>query len=152
MRRFFNCLFIAVALLGMSVTMQSCDDDDVYVDSQLWGSPSWFGGKVFTAEAQPDQYNAYWVLNFYNNGTFSVVPTDYYGNRIWEISGYDGRWVVDYPNQRLYITYYGYSANTVWQFQWWDQIDDYSGYYPTVKLYTALGNGALDNLVFYSGF
>lgn len=154
MTRLLKYFVIALISLGLAPVLQSCDDDDdsVRVDSYLWGSPEWFNGKVFTAESQPGQYNAFWVLNFYSNGTFSVIPTDYDGNRMWQISGYEGRWAVDYNRQCLYITYFEYSSNTVWRFQWWDEIDDYSGYYPTVELYTAYGTGELDNLVFYSGF
>lgn len=149
MRRIFNLFVLTFVVMSVSFVMQSCDDDD---DEYYWGSPEWFGGKVFTAEAQPGQYNALWVLEFYNNGTFTVIPTDSDGNTMWQLESYEGRWTVDYNTGRIYISYYGYSANTVWTFTWWDEEDSYSGYYPYIEIYTAYGSGQLDNLTFYPGF
>lgn len=148
MMKYFKYLFITITMVCMATTLQSCDDDDEYT----WGTPQWFNGKVFTADAQPGQYNSFWVLQFNSNGTFSVIPVDRNGNEILQMDGYEGRWNVDFYNACIYVSYYGFSTTTTWTFQWWDDVDDYSGYYPYIEIYTAPGGGMLDNLTFYPGF
>lgn len=148
MRRILKFFVIVLMALSIAPALQSCEDDDEY----LWGTPDWFNGKEFTADAQPWQYNSYWVLHFYRNGTFSVTPVDRNGNEMYDIADYEGRWSVDYNTCRLYVTYYGYSSSSIWNFQWWDEVDSYSGYYPYMEIYTSPGSGELDNLTFYPGF
>lgn len=149
MMKYFKYLFITITMVCMATTLQSCDDDD---DEYTWGTPQWFNGKVFTADAQPGQYNSFWVLQFNSNGTFSVIPVDRNGNEIWQMDGYEGRWNVDFYNACIYVSYYGFPTTTTWTFQWWDDVDDYTGYYPYIEIYTAPGGGMLDNLTFYPGF
>lgn len=136
-------LWAAMLTAVLTMSLQSCDDDDPY-----YGDTSWFAGRAFAAYAHPDAYNELWIIDFFWDGQFQISPCDVDGNVIDGLEIYTGNYTVDYTNQRIYLSYYGYSMNSMWSFRWWDQRDPYTGTYPDMEIYTTPGYGPLDDLTF----
>ena len=136
-------LWLVMLTATLMLTLQSCDNDEPY-----YGESSWFAGRAFAAYAHAGAYNDLWVIDFYWNGEFLVSPCDPDGNAIPGLETYEGTYSVNYDLGRIYLSYYGYSMNSVWTFRWLDQYDPYTGTYPDMEIYTAPGRGPLDNLTF----
>lgn len=114
---------IMLCLLALPLLMSSCSDNNDEPDS-----PKWFSGKQFTALTSSVNVNA-WILTMDGkggvgyDGRFKVVPYWYDPNVnhieyniVSDHNSYTGTYQVDYNNSRLFITYDGYSGNSVWYF------------------------------------
>lgn len=134
-------LCMAAVLTVMTTVMTGCDNDPYY-------DYDWFEGRTFAAYANPGDYNELWVATFGYDGKFSIMPCDQFGNLIPGMEVYRGNYSVDYDDNRLFLSYYGYSMNAMWTYIWWDCVDPYTDTYPDMEIYTSQGFGPLDNLTF----
>lgn len=135
-------VWMAIILASLAATLQACDDEPYY------RYDGWIEGRTFAAYSLPGSYNTLWVATFFYDGQFQVSPCDENGYVIPCMEIYRGNYTVDYQTQRIFVSYYGYSMNSMWTYTWWDQYDPYTGTYPDMEIYTSKGFGALDNLVF----
>lgn len=135
MKKLLSILTLTFVIVTVGLSATSCDDDEYY-----WGEPSWFYNRQFVAQSNTG--NFWWYLTLYNDGTFTVDPVDNYGYDIEYIEAYAGNYTITFDPNRIYVSYYGYSMNSMWTFE----DDGGSGRYAWI--YTAPGTGPLDNLVF----
>lgn len=133
MKKISKLTLLLMVMLTMAVTTQSCDDDEYY-----WGQSGWWRGKSFIATDASGTFN--WILDMYDDGTFYVTPYDFNGYEIYDIDAYSGNFTVDYNKNIIYVSYYGWSMNSMWY------IGYPGGYNMTIS--TPVGYGPLDNLVF----
>ncbi|MDE6098282.1 MAG: hypothetical protein K2G24_05285 [Muribaculaceae bacterium] len=134
----------AVVAAVLAPALQSCETDEPY-----YNSGSWFAGRSFSAYARPGSYNDIWVADFFYDGHFQISPCDINGFVIPGMEIYEGNYTVNYDLGRVYLSYYNYSMNSMWTFNWWDEYDNQTGTYPYMEIFTAPGSGPLDNLTFY---
>lgn len=149
-------IYLLLLFVGCNMLFTACDDKDD--DPQ---SNSWFANKQFTAEPE-DWYISgidWWVLSMDGNsgpgydGHFTVRAYDDDGRPMSGIESYSGKYQVDYENNRLFITYDGYSANAVWTFG--DEVDqDCWPFWKPNRCVSvpASATGQLAGLVFHSGY
>lgn len=144
-------VWLMLVMAAMSTALSGCDDNHYYYEEPVPG-PGWFAGRAYAALAQPGSYNYQWIIDFEYDGSFTVSPCDIDGYSIPGMEVYSGIYNVDYDRGRIYLSYYGYSMNSMWNFQWWDEYDDLTGTYPYLEIYSSAGRGPLDNLTFYPTF
>lgn len=113
-----------LCLLTLPILFSSCSDNDDEPDS-----PKWFAGKQFTAFTSSSSDVNVWILSMDGkggvgyDGKFEVEPYWYDESvnhieyhKVKDHKSYSGTYQVDYQKNRIYITYDGYSANSVWEF------------------------------------
>lgn len=133
MKKLTKFALLLIVTLSMAVSTQSCDDDEY-----IWGEPGWWDGQSYIATDASGTFN--WILDMYGDGTFYVTPYDFDGYEIYDIEAYSGLYTVDYNQNIIYVSYTGYSMNSMWY------INYPGGYNMTIS--TPVGYGPLDNLVF----
>lgn len=124
-------LILILCVMALPIAITSCSKDDDVKDPY---SSSWFAGKEFSAEDWPGRIHGtsgevdWWILSMDGkggagyDGHFKVVPywEDDEDELIYGIltnhKSYSGKYQIDYENNRLFISYDGYSANAIWYF------------------------------------
>ena len=150
--------------MALPIAITSCSTDD----EKGPYSANWFTGKEFTSEPSPGNASwptvDWWILSMDGkggagyDGHFKVTPywEDPDHENIYGIlhnhSSYSGKYQIDYENNRIFITYDGYSANAIWLFGDEDDQTDYPFWKPNryIKI-PETEIGELSGLYFHSG-